>query len=73
MAEYRINELADVSGVSVRNIRVYQDRGLLPPPKIKGRTGWYSAEHLSRLKVISQMLERGYTFATISELLMAAR
>lgn len=73
MAEYRINELADVSSVSVRNIRVYQDRGLLPPPKIKGRTGWYSAEHLSRLKMISQMLERGYTFATISELLMAAR
>jgi len=73
MAEYRINELADISGVSVRNIRVYQDRGLLPPPKIKGRTGWYSSEHLSRLKMISQMLERGYTFATISELLMAAR
>ncbi|ACY20092.1 regulatory protein MerR [Gordonia bronchialis DSM 43247] len=72
MAEYRINELADASGVSVRNIRVYQDRGLLPPPAIRGRVGWYSDEHLVRLNLISRMLERGYTFATISELLHAA-
>ncbi len=72
MAEYRINDLAEASGVSVRNIRVYQDRGLLPPPAIRGRTGWYSDEHLVRLNLISRMLERGYTFATISELLHAA-
>ncbi|GAC70153.1 MerR family transcriptional regulator [Gordonia soli] len=72
MAEYRINDLAQASGVSVRNIRVYQDRGLLPSPTIRGRTGWYSDEHLVRLNLISRMLERGYTFATISELLHAA-
>ena len=72
MAEYRINDLAQESGVSVRNIRVYQDRGLLPPPTIRGRTGWYSDDHLVRLNLISRMLERGYTFATISELLHAA-
>ncbi|EGD54393.1 MerR family transcriptional regulator [Gordonia neofelifaecis] len=72
MSEFRINDLAKVSGVSVRNIRVYQDRGLLPPPTIRGRTGWYSDEHLVRLNLISRMLERGYTFATISELLHAA-
>ncbi|MDS1115438.1 MerR family transcriptional regulator [Gordonia westfalica] len=72
MAEYRINELAEASGVSVRNIRVYQDRGLLPPPTIRGRAGWYSDQHLVRLNLISRMLERGYTFATISELLHAA-
>ncbi|GAA3717636.1 MerR family transcriptional regulator [Gordonia hankookensis] len=72
MAEYRINDLAQASGVSVRNIRVYQDRGLLPAPAIRGRTGWYSDEHLVRLNLISRMLERGYTFATISELLHAA-
>ncbi|MFT3716746.1 MAG: MerR family transcriptional regulator [Gordonia sp. (in: high G+C Gram-positive bacteria)] len=72
MTEYRINELSDVSGVSVRNIRVYQDRGLLPPPEVRGRTGWYSEEHLVRLNLITRLLERGYTFATISELLTAA-
>jgi len=70
--EYRITDLAKAADVSVRNIRVYQDRGLLPPPKILGRTGWYSEEHLVRLKLISGMLDRGYTFATISELLHAA-
>ena len=37
MAEYRINDLAQESGVSVRNIRVYQERGLLPPPVRRGR------------------------------------
>ncbi|MEZ5210446.1 MULTISPECIES: MerR family transcriptional regulator [unclassified Gordonia (in: high G+C Gram-positive bacteria)] len=72
MTEYRVAELAEVSGVSVRNIRVYQDRGLLPPPEVRGRTGWYSEEHLVRLNLISRLLERGYTFATISELLIAA-
>lgn len=71
-AEYRIMDLAEVSGVSVRNIRVYQDRGLLPPPEVRGRTGWYSEDHLVRLNLISRLLDRGYTFATISELLLAA-
>ena len=70
--EYRINDLEQASGVSVRNIRVYQDRGLLPPPEVRGRTGWYSEEHLVRLNLITRLLERGYTFATISELLTAA-
>ncbi len=73
MADYRIAELAEAAGVSVRNIRVYQDRGLLPPPRLKGRVGLYDDDHLTRLVVISRMLERGYTFATISELLLAAK
>ncbi|NLU85151.1 MerR family transcriptional regulator [Rhodococcus sp. HNM0569] len=73
MAEYRIDDLARLAQVSVRNIRVYQDRGLLPPPRKQGRTGWYSDAHLDRLELIGRMLDRGYTFATISELLTAAR
>lgn len=71
--EYRIDDLAAAAGVSVRNVRVYQDRGLLPPPRKQGRTGWYSESHLSRLNLIGRMLDRGYTFATISELLTAAQ
>jgi DNA-binding transcriptional MerR regulator len=73
MKEYRIDDLARAAGISVRNVRVYQDRGLLPPPRKEGRMGWYNDSHLSRLQLITRMLERGYTFATISELLMAAR
>jgi DNA-binding transcriptional MerR regulator len=69
MAEYRIDELARRAGATVRNIRVYQDRGLLPPPRRDGRVGIYTDAHLARLRLIGQLLKRGYTFATISELL----
>jgi DNA-binding transcriptional MerR regulator len=69
MAEYRIDELARVAGATVRNIRVYQDRGLLPPPRRDGRIGLYTDAHLARLRLIGQLLKRGYTFATIGELL----
>lgn len=69
MTEYRIDELARLSDVSVRNIRVYQDRGLLPPPRRQGRVGLYSDAHLARLRLIGHLLKRGYTFANIAELL----
>lgn len=69
MAEYRIDELARLAGATVRNVRVYQDRGLLPPPRRDGRIGMYSDAHLARLRLIGQLLKRGYTFATIGELL----
>ncbi|MFM1725893.1 MerR family transcriptional regulator [Rhodococcus sp. PAM 2766] len=73
MTEYRIDDLAREAGMSVRNVRVYQDRGLLPPPRKEGRAGWYNESHLARLNLIGRMLDRGYTFATISELLTAAQ
>lgn len=72
MTEYRIDELAAAAETSVRNVRVYQERGLLAPPRRVGRTGVYSDAHLARLRLIRQMLGRGYTFATIHELLTAA-
>ena len=71
MAEYRIDELARLADASVRNIRVYQDRGLLAPPRRQGRVGIYSDAHLARLRLIGQLLKRGYTFANIAELLAA--
>ncbi|MGB8652597.1 MAG: MerR family transcriptional regulator [Mycobacteriales bacterium] len=71
MAEYRIDDLARAAGTTVRNVRVYQDRGLLPPPRREGRTGFYGEPHLARLRLIAQLLERGYTFAHIAEFLEA--
>jgi len=71
VAEYRIDELARRAGTSVRNVRVYQDRGLLAPPRRQGRVGWYDEAHVDRLRLIGRMLERGYTVATIRELLDA--
>jgi DNA-binding transcriptional MerR regulator len=69
--EYRIDDLARAAGTTVRNVRVYQDRGLLPPPRREGRTGVYGEPHLARLRLIGQLLERGYTFAHIGEFLEA--
>ena len=71
MAEYRIDELARLAGSTVRNIRAYQDRGLLPPPRQEGRVGVYDDSHLARLRLIGNLLGRGYTFAIIKDLLSA--
>ncbi len=69
--EYTIDELARSTGTTVRNVRAYQDRGLLPPPERRGRTGIYSGAHRARLQLICSMLERGYTLISIGELLQA--
>lgn len=69
--EYTIDELAREGGSTVRNVRAYQDRGLIPPPERRGRTGWYSADHLARLRLIGDLLARGYTLGNIGELIQA--
>lgn len=66
--EYSIDELARATGTTVRNIRAYQDRGLLPPPRRRGRKGIYNDDHLSRLRIVARLLDRGYTLANIDEL-----
>ncbi|MGH3239031.1 MAG: MerR family transcriptional regulator [Spirillospora sp.] len=71
MAEYRIDELARLAGSTVRNVRAYQDRGLLPPPRLEGRVGLYGDAHLARLRLVGKLLGRGYTFAVIKDLLTA--
>lgn len=68
---YRIDDLARTSGVTVRNIRAYQERGLLHPPTRRGRVALFDDTHLARLKVITSMLSRGYTSDHISEMLGA--
>jgi DNA-binding transcriptional MerR regulator len=70
-ATYRIEDLAHVSGATVRTIRAYQDRGLLPRPERRGRSNVYSDAHLTRLHQIADLLDRGYTLASIKELLEA--
>ncbi|MCH0538830.1 MerR family transcriptional regulator [Streptomyces sp. MUM 203J] len=70
-AEYRIEDLAHLSGATVRTIRAYQDRGLLPRPERRGRSNVYGDGHLARLRQIADLLDRGYTLASIKELLEA--
>ncbi|MDP9142753.1 MAG: MerR family transcriptional regulator [Pseudomonadota bacterium] len=69
--EYSVAELAKVTQTTIRNIRSYQDRGLIPPPERRGRNGVYSDAHVSRLRIIAQLLARGYTLSSIGELLEA--
>ncbi|WP_329167020.1 MerR family transcriptional regulator [Streptomyces sp. NBC_01267] len=69
--EYRIEDLAHHSGATVRTIRAYQDRGLLPKPQRRGRSNVYGDSHVARLRQIADLLDRGYTLASIKELLEA--
>ena len=69
--EYTIDELARAADTTVRNVRAYQDRGLMDPPERRGRVGIYTQTHLGRLKLISHLLGRGYTLANVQELLRA--
>ncbi|MEV1047643.1 MerR family transcriptional regulator [Streptomyces sp. NPDC049916] len=66
-----MEDLAHASGASVRTIRGYQDRGLLPTPERRGRANVYRQAHLTRLRQIADLLDRGYTLASIKELLEA--
>ncbi|WP_454723957.1 MULTISPECIES: MerR family transcriptional regulator [Cupriavidus] len=70
-AEYTIDELARAAGTTVRNVRSYQDRGLIDPPERRGRVGIYTQTHLGRLRLINHLLARGYTLNNIQELLKA--
>jgi DNA-binding transcriptional MerR regulator len=68
---YRIDDLARAADTTVRNVRAYQDRGLLPPPRREGRVAIYDDGHLARLRLIGNLLERGFTLANIGELTAA--
>ncbi|MFF0491343.1 MerR family transcriptional regulator [Nocardia sp. NPDC003482] len=70
-AEFTIDELAREAGTTVRSVRVYHERGVLPPPQVKGRTGFYGPEHLNRVRTISRLLDRGIKLNGIRELLEA--
>jgi DNA-binding transcriptional MerR regulator len=72
VADITIDELARRSGMTVRNIRAHQSRGLLHPPKLRGRTGFYGPEHVARLELIKEMQADGFNLEAISKLLESA-
>lgn len=73
VAEYRLDELAQISGVSARNIRAYRERGLLDPPRRVGRSAVYDDYHLSQLRTIRQLHRRGFNSAHIAEFFTSLR
>ena len=66
--EYRMEELARRAGITVRTLRFYRERKLIPPPRREGRIAWYDDHHLARLRTIAALLERGHTLTGIAEL-----
>ncbi len=64
-----IDELAREVGLSVRNVRSHQARGLLPPPEVRGRIGYYGPEHVSRLRLIQELQAEGMKLDGIKRLL----
>jgi DNA-binding transcriptional MerR regulator len=64
-----IDELARRAGMTVRNVRAHQSRGLLPPPEIRGRTGFYGAEHVDRLELIKDLQAEGFSLEVIGRIL----
>lgn len=66
--EYRMDELARLAGITVRTLRFYRERKLIPPPRREGRIAWYDDHHLARLRTITALLERGHTLNGIAEL-----
>ena len=66
--QYRMEELARLAGITVRTLRFYRERKLIPPPRREGRIAWYDDHHLARLRTITALLERGHTLNGIAEL-----
>jgi DNA-binding transcriptional MerR regulator len=67
-----IDQVAQRTGMTVRNIRAHQSRGLLPPPQVRARTGYYGADHVARIKLIQEMQAEGYNLKAIERLVQGA-
>ncbi|MFS3126902.1 MerR family transcriptional regulator [Nocardioides sp. Bht2] len=68
--EMTIDQLASAVGMTVRNVRAYATRGLLPSPKLVGRKGFYGPEHEARLRLIRDLIDRGYTLGAVEKALV---
>jgi DNA-binding transcriptional MerR regulator len=64
-----IDDLAREVGLSVRNLRSHQARGLLPPPEVRGRVGYYGPEHVERVRLIQELQGEGLKLDGIKRLL----
>jgi len=68
-ASLTVEQLAYETGMSVRNIRNHQSRGLLPPPEVRSRIGYYGRQHVERLRLIQEMQSEGFKLSAIERLI----
>ncbi len=67
-----IDEFARLTGMTARNIRAHQSRGLLPPPEVRGRTGYYGEDHVARIQLIKEMQTEGFSLELIRKMIESA-
>ena len=60
-----LDELTARVGMSVRNIRFYTTKGLVPPPLRRGRSGYYTGDHVARLQLVQELQGHGFTLSAI--------
>ena len=60
-----VEQFAERLGMSVRTVRFYAGRGLLPPPRREGRQGYYGADHIARLELVRELQSHGFTLSAI--------
>ena len=60
-----LEELTNRVGMSVRNVRFYTTKGLVPPPIRRGRSGYYSPDHVARLELVQELQSHGFTLSAI--------
>jgi DNA-binding transcriptional MerR regulator len=70
--EFTVDELAARANMTVRNVRAYAARGLIDPPRLEGRTGYYHRGHLQRLQLVRDLLDRGYTLAAVEKAVLSS-
>jgi len=63
--EMSVEQLAARVGMTVRTVRFYAGRGLIPPPRREGRNGYYGADHLVRLEFVRELQAHGFTLSAI--------
>src|SRR3546814_3082662 len=62
-----LEELTNRVGMSVRNVRFYTTKGLVPPPIRRGRSGYYSSDHVARLELVQELQAHGFTLSAIEK------
>ncbi|MGH9281120.1 MAG: MerR family transcriptional regulator [Acidimicrobiales bacterium] len=65
----RLDDVARAAGVPTTTVRLYQSKGLLPGPRLVGRTGYYDESHLTRLRLIAKLQDEGFSLAAVRRVL----